>query len=195
MPVPGKQQIRKLAVARIRELPGDVRSAMDAAICVHILGSPAYRKAHQILSYAALADEVDLSAVRLAAYADGKRLFLPAVTPGEPTVTFHEVRLGEELREGFQGVPEPLCGDPPAAGQSLTLVPGRAFTAEGGRVGRGMGCYDRVLVDLKKLGPTAGVAYDCQLMDMVPVMEFDQDVDFVVTESGFRTTAGPGRVR
>jgi 5-formyltetrahydrofolate cyclo-ligase len=61
----------------------------------------------------------------------------------------------------------------------LVLVPGVAFDARGGRLGRGKGFYDRLLSAVN--GTKCGVAFDEQIVDAVPVGPLDVLVNCILT--------------
>lgn len=66
------------------------------------------------------------------------------------------------------------------------IVPGMAFDPSGRRLGRGKGYYDRLLVDLKLRSPqmiSIGVAYDHQLVKVVPTEAHDHVVDMICLPS------------
>jgi 5-formyltetrahydrofolate cyclo-ligase len=62
------------------------------------------------------------------------------------------------------------------------------FDARGYRLGYGGGFYDRTLEGLRAKRPTlaVGFAFDAQEMPEVPIDQFDQRLDAMVTESGLR---------
>lgn len=62
---------------------------------------------------------------------------------------------------------------------SIIIVPGRAFTKNGVRVGRGSGYYDKLLNQNKKTF-SIGVCFDCQIFPNLPEESWDQRVDAVV---------------
>lgn len=62
----------------------------------------------------------------------------------------------------------------------IVFVPGRAFSKNCERIGRGGGVYDRFLVGCKSI--KIGVCYGFQVFDNLVQDKFDQKVDFVVTE-------------
>lgn len=63
----------------------------------------------------------------------------------------------------------------------VCFVPLLAFDAEGQRLGQGMGFYDRFLAGFT--GKKIGVGYEWQFSkDALPVAEFDQKLDLIVTE-------------
>ncbi len=67
----------------------------------------------------------------------------------------------------------------------LVVVPGRAFTPLGQRLGRGLGYYDRLIRDYRQkcsLPKVIGVAYSCQMVDVLPCSDYDEEVDWVLHE-------------
>jgi 5-formyltetrahydrofolate cyclo-ligase len=67
----------------------------------------------------------------------------------------------------------------------VVIVPLLAFDARGYRLGYGGGFYDRTLAGLKG-ARRIGFAFAAQEVDEVPVDEFDQKLDAVVTEREVR---------
>jgi len=84
---------------------------------------------------------------------------------------------------------------------ALVVTPGLAFDRTGGRLGRGGGYYDRVFarIDSKreKPVPKIALAFDCQILDQVPVEPHDIRLDGIITESEIIRcrTIIPGRLR
>ncbi len=62
----------------------------------------------------------------------------------------------------------------------VLLIPGRAFSMSGQRLGRGKAYYDNYLRNYK--GIKIGICLEMQLVSEVPVSDHDCPVDFVVTE-------------
>lgn len=69
----------------------------------------------------------------------------------------------------------------PAGEIDLVVCPGVAFTADGRRLGRGRGYYDRYLGDPVFRGFRVGVCYAHQLVDDLPVEPHDVRMDRVIT--------------
>jgi 5-formyltetrahydrofolate cyclo-ligase len=63
---------------------------------------------------------------------------------------------------------------------NLVAVPGVAFDLQGHRLGRGGGYYDRLLKGFA--GVTAALAYDFQILPIIPIEPHDHPVDALVTE-------------
>ncbi len=69
----------------------------------------------------------------------------------------------------------------------IAIIPGRAFTAKGERMGRGNGGYDIWISAQKKRSPSTlyiGVCFDCQIVQELPMETHDEIVDVVVTARG-----------
>ena len=84
-----------------------------------------------------------------------------------------------DLCEGAYHIMEPI-GTPftDLAQIDLALIPGLAFDAQGHRLGRGKGYYDRFLAAFT--GTTIGVCFDFQKVAEVPVDAHDIAVNRVV---------------
>jgi len=159
----------------IAEARGDVR--VFSSRLVRQLGNwPLWQAAGSVCAFAALRGEPDA----LDPWPQDKRIALPRVAGDE--LVFHWVADREELLPGKFGIPEPCAEASPAGNEfDLILVPGLAFDLRGGRLGRGKGFYDRFLAEAR--GLRAGVCFDDQLVDGVPLEPHDLRMDFVVTPS------------
>ena len=93
------------------------------------------------------------------------------------------------MKVGQWGFREPVF-DPahviPPDEFDLVLVPGAAFTADGQRLGRGGGFYDKLLATPGFRAFKIGICFDYQLVPAVPLESHDQRVDRVATESGIQ---------
>ena len=65
---------------------------------------------------------------------------------------------------------------------TLILVPGLAFDKNANRLGRGLGCYDKFLNNLKGNLKTIGLCFDFQIIESVPIEENDRRVDMLLSE-------------
>ena len=70
----------------------------------------------------------------------------------------------------------------------VVIVPLVAFDARGYRLGYGGGFYDRTLEGLRSRHPVlaVGFAFAAQELPEVPIDQFDQRLDVIVTETGIR---------
>lgn len=185
-----KQALRTSALRARRGLSPQRRREASAQIAAKVLALPELRAiaAGDVLAYAALADEVDLSEVIRRARLDGRRVLLPRVVDDELEV----VAAQDELRPGFGGVPEPDGPAVSADDVAVSLWPGVAFDPQGGRLGRGGGHYDRLARRLPPQAVRVGVAFAVQMAPNVPRAVHDELVDVVITERGvYRPFARP----
>ncbi|MBO4639723.1 MAG: 5-formyltetrahydrofolate cyclo-ligase [Treponema sp.] len=162
----------------------------STAICKKIMTSPEFQAADEIFAYMALPDEVDLLEVIKQALQDGKKVALPKIISKEDGIMqfFYldsQKALAQQTSNGAYGIPEPdenLPAAPDPTLKTLILVPGRAFTKDGDRLGRGKGYYDRFLAKKRLPNITvAGVCFDFQIKKSLPVDDRDVKMDVVYT--------------
>ena len=147
-----------------RALDSQQRLRASAAIFSAVERLPEFRAARTVAVFAALPDEPATDEV-LARWASTRRACRP-----------------DALVFGAFGILEPQGERPCPAGEiDLVVCPGVAFTADGRRLGRGRGYYDRYLGDPAFRGFRVGVCYAHQLVDDLPVEPHDVRMDRVIT--------------
>lgn len=157
-----KQTLRREIKARIAGLPAAERARQSQALCKTLAAHPALRAARAIGIYIPLPDEPNLSPLY-------EQLTQSLAVPVEKNSIwqFHEVADLRFRSSENHGVQIPIIGKPvPASELDVILVPGRAFSPEGHRLGRGRGIYDRLLADTPAL--TLGIAFDVQIIPSIP---------------------------
>jgi 5-formyltetrahydrofolate cyclo-ligase len=196
-PAPAKRALRRSVARLAASMSADERFAASERVCRTIERLPAFASARSVAMYSALEDEVDLSALMVLAIESGRDVLLPVTDVEQTTMRFVSVENpARGLKEGAFGILEPRLGMPlgDVSRLGLVLVPGSAFDAGGGRLGRGGGYYDRFLSMLKPLrsgGPAKiGIGFSCQLVESVPVGPRDVALDYIVTEDGVLACAG-----
>ena len=161
-----------------RALDSRQRLRASAAIFSAVERLPEFRAARTVAVFAALPDEPATDEV-LARWASTRRVVLPRVE-GD-AMRFYACRP-DALVFGAFGILEPQGERPCPAGEiDLVVCPGVAFTADGRRLGRGRGYYDRYLGDPAFRGFRVGVCYAHQLVDALPVEPHDVRMDRVIT--------------
>jgi 5-formyltetrahydrofolate cyclo-ligase len=185
-PASEKRRLRRILSQRRRAVPPAEAARAARRIAARLLGEPVLRSAPRVALYAALEDEVPTRPLFDALVAAGKPCLFPR-TQGQHALAFALVTDWSELRPGRYGVLEPPAQAAvirPEAGD-LVLVPGVAFDREGGRLGRGLGFYDRSFpVSAPRPPLLIGVAFQLQLVEALPCVETDRRVDAVITEAG-----------
>ena len=142
---------------------------------------PLVAHASTIVAYYSLPDEVDTHNFIDELLMAGKTVYLPRVVSDEDMVLCRYTGA-ESLKAGAFGIMEPV-GEPMPNDEAIdvVLVPGMAFDANGHRLGRGKGYYDRFLSSLSNPRPQfIGVCFDFQKVDVVPTEPTDVVVDVVV---------------
>lgn len=181
-----KGALRRSMRARLASIdPGD-RARWSASIVEAIASSEAWTAARGVLLYLGDEHEPNLDPLIERGWRAGKRVGAPRMD--WPAGTMRGVELGSpagvEVRR--HGIREPVEGEALEAGAiDLALIPGVAFDASGGRLGRGAGFYDRYLSGLGTGVVRVGVCFGAQVVASVPRETHDLGVDALVSESGF----------
>ena len=93
--------------------------------------------------------------------------------------------LGTELKIGPRGILEPdpaICKVVPIERIDIAIIPGLALDEKGGRIGSGEGFYDRLIPKLPITTRKVSLAFECQIIQQVPMESHDKYVDIIITE-------------
>ena len=151
-----KQELRKQIKQEIQKLSAADRDTASLFVCLQILGTAEWQQANTVLLYNALPDEINLQLLIDDARGSGKEIILPDQSASAPVIP------GEVLSE-----------------VDLAIIPGRAFTRNGKRLGRGGGWYDRLLPQLKC--PKWGVCFGTQIKKDIPTDEWDVRMNRIIS--------------
>jgi 5-formyltetrahydrofolate cyclo-ligase len=120
------------------------------------------------------------------AMASGKQLVLPMVLGDRRDMALYAIEdLRRDVAPGYRGILEPQPRRTRAVvpeALDLALIPGVAFDLRGGRLGFGVGFYDRLLSRLARDIPTLGLAFDFQVVPRLPFEPHDMLLKAIVTE-------------
>ena len=180
---PSKADLRAAALAKRDALSDNKRAAAAKAIAKR--GLPMAITPGTIISgYSPIRSEIDPIPLLRALAAQGARLALPAVMARGKSLAFRAWSPDDRLMLGPLGIPEPS----PAAAEvipDIMLVPLAAFDRAGHRIGYGAGHYDFTLAHLRKTKAIAaiGVAFAAQEIALVPALQHDVALDYVLTET------------
>jgi 5-formyltetrahydrofolate cyclo-ligase len=209
-----KAAIRAHALAARGRLRSEARQKLDAAIQAHLRRLLSFDASTAIAGYRAHGTEVNIDDLLAQAVERGVHIYLPRTLPDRRLEFCRIVSMDSSCAPGRYGILEPVHPlgpresgrvpgqDPgreaideirptnreqePAVDVSLDvlLIPGVAFDRAGGRLGFGMGYYDRTLASLIGRPTRIGIAYECQIAPEIPMDAWDQRMDWVVTEAG-----------
>ncbi len=154
-----------------------------------ILNLAVFRKSQNILFYMAKEKEVNLLETLTQALQQHKTVMLPRTDIKTGNIYLAAINsLTADVVPGNYGLLEPR-GDLAAFNPlhlDLLLIPGVVFDKRGNRLGRGKGYYDRLLIETTAL--KIGIAYDLQMVDVIPVKPSDISMDYIITETRIITT-------
>lgn len=156
----------------------------DSEIARRFLESDVYAENDKLLCYISSEIEVDTYLIIERALSDGKQVYAPKCMSGND-MRFIRISSFNDLHKGAYGILEPDDTEKDVqeyiGGSALCVVPGLSFDISGGRLGYGMGFYDRFLSQNAQLY-TVGLCYDSCIMDSLPLEETDKRVTKIITE-------------
>jgi 5-formyltetrahydrofolate cyclo-ligase len=138
--------------------------------------TPEFSEAGCVAGYWPMAGEIDIKPL----LNELPSCCLPVVIKKDNPLIFRSWKKGEVLIDGPHHTRQPN-EKAETVTPDLVLVPLLAFDENGGRLGFGGGYYDRTLAELSAL--RVGIAYDEQEVDQVPMDQFDQRMDWIITPS------------
>lgn len=182
-----KKALRERVQHLVAELSSAERLERSARAQARLIETPEFKKARTVMVYHSDPSEVSSHDIVLACLAEGKRVSMPRTTRGTRTMQIREILdVRRDLETSrFGTFKEPLGILPTIAHEQIDLivVPGRVFDEKGQRLGRGAGYYDRFFAKDGVRAVAAALAFDCQIVEEVPIEPHDHPMDLIVTES------------
>jgi 5-formyltetrahydrofolate cyclo-ligase len=188
-----KSSLRIDLLTRRRALPRSERLRAAQAVAQFIAHTHWLAPGKRIGVYASMPAELGTAPLIEYARARGCEIYLPRITSLRAR-TMRFVRFRPE--SGVRGVRHALGMHEPEGHETLSarfldtiFVPAVALDAKGGRLGHGIGFYDRTLAFRVHRrhwkGPRlVGLAYSFQVVPQVPMTATDVFMDTIVTERG-----------
>lgn len=176
-----KAQLRKEILSLRNSLTTEEREKMDLRLFGRLMSEPDIKKARCVLTYISCKGEVDTHHIIEELLTRGVTVCVPRVKGDK--MDFYIINSMEDTEPGCMGILEPKggCSRYEPRGGELMLVPGLAFDKSLFRMGYGGGYYDKYIAAHRGL-LCIGLAYDLQVMDSIPVDEWDMSLDMIVTE-------------
>ena len=175
-----KRQIRSKILLRLKTQKEESRERKSKVILNKLFRTPGFKKAKIVMFYISFDGEVDTRKMIEKARRLGKIVAVPVCKQNE---TIYPALLSRNmlLRKGPYGVAEPAVKRRIYLPKiDLVIVPGVAFDKRGNRLGRGKGCYDRLLKEVPSCTPTLGLAFDFQILPSIPATTHDVSVKKVI---------------
>ncbi|MBV8141963.1 MAG: 5-formyltetrahydrofolate cyclo-ligase [Verrucomicrobia bacterium] len=170
-----KSCLRRLMRERLKLLSPDERHLRSVRTCEKLRRLLGGR--NSIGLFAPTLAEPDLDLLWDLGLLKDHRISYPSCKEG--VLSFHSVLTLSELIPGRFGIRESVPGPRPEK-LDLILVPGLAFTADGSRLGRGAGFYDKFLSGVSGSTVKIGVCFEFQCLSEIPQESHDVKMDAVV---------------
>ncbi|GBC63709.1 5-formyltetrahydrofolate cyclo-ligase [Desulfonema ishimotonii] len=138
------------------------------------------------LLYMSQGSEVATESIIQRSFTHNKIIVLPAFNKEKYTMTLMKVDdFDTDLTTGPRGVAEPnpkKCKKVPIDKVDIAIIPGLAFDEKGGRIGSGLGYYDRLIPKLSVTTRKVSLALEEQVISQVPMEPHDKYVDIIITD-------------
>ncbi|MFC7326657.1 5-formyltetrahydrofolate cyclo-ligase [Marinactinospora rubrisoli] len=193
--VGAKREMRRRILAARREMPAERRDRAGSAIRDALLAMPELTMGGTVAAYYSVGTEPDTRRLVAALWKHGCYVLLPVLLPGGD-LDWAGYDGPDSLAPAGHGLLEPTGPryGPDAVRRAAAVVcPALAVDEAGRRLGRGAGCYDRVLA---RVGPhtlTIAVIYDTEVVRELPAEPHDRPVRGVVTPGGGVRMLRPAR--
>lgn len=179
-------KIRHLTALKLRAMTALQVQQESQKIEELILQWPVYQQAQVVAGFFPTTGEPQIKAL-LSHAMTHKKLLLPKVL-GNGLMEFHPIYTFDALRPGAFGLMEPAVNAQPWLGEApdLILVPGMAFNAQGERIGKGGGYYDRYLAKTPE-SVFVGLGFSLQMLaGTIPQHPHDVRMNYIVSPMEIR---------
>lgn len=176
-----KARIRSKILLRLKTQKEEDRNRKSKLITSKLLRNKVFKKAKIVMFYIAFGGEVNTEEMIREAQKTGKLICVPVCRKDRETMQPAILEDHAKLIKGPYGVLEPATrAQVEPKDLDLVIVPGVAFDKKGNRLGRGKGCYDRFLCSLSAKTASIGLAFDFQMLPLVPTACHDVSVKQVI---------------
>lgn len=183
-----RNDIRRMIRQRRRALTPQQQLDFGQRAATRMLAYPLVVLANTVAVFLSFDGELDTQPLIDQLWRSGKRVYLPVLHPFSPgNLLFLHYHPHSELVTNRLKIQEPKLNVRdilPLSKLDVLVTPLVAFDQYGQRLGMGGGFYDRTLQNWQQHGMTpVGYAHDCQLVEKLPVEEWDIPLPAIVTPS------------
>lgn len=181
-----KDEIRQKLLEDRLALDDKLMRDMSLQAQNRLLKSEYWPRSGRVGLYSPVKNEVLTYTLFQNALENALHVYYPRVEQG---LKFYEVNGPEDLKPGSWMIPEPMehCHDlGPEQTLDLLVVPAIVFSKTKHRIGYGKGFYDKLIEQFKDVESLkiVGLGYDFQIVDNMPVDEWDQQLHAICTDKG-----------
>lgn len=189
-----KDSLRKRIQARLEQLDKESMEHKSRLITEALFQCGCWCDTEMVLCYLSFNDEVETKWIIGRAFEENKIVGVPRIA-GDHLIFYKICDRHHSLAENQWGILEPEPDLPQigmrqiseVAGKILIITPGLAFDRQKNRLGRGRGYYDRFLAAVRESRGRdifiAALSFREQLVENVPVTEYDQRLDAIICET------------
>lgn len=179
-----KKEIRTNILNEKEKLSKEDIHHFNSQIYHSLIKNPLYLKSKNIMIYLSFSKEVDTHNLIKYSLSIGKNILVPITYPKENIIRPSILKDFSHLEIGHYNILAPkeeFIEFFPANEIDLVIVPGVAFNLDGYRIGYGGGYYDRFLSSIPNVD-TIALLYSMQLVDFIPINQYDIPVRLLITE-------------
>lgn len=179
-----KSILRKELLSRRNSIPADLWFTKSQMICDRLKSLPLFKQSSTVFAYFSFRQEPDLSSL----FSIPKNWVFPRCI--NKSLVWHLWHPEDNLKTNKYGIKEPLkTAKIIAPNQAdLIIVPAVSIDLQGFRLGYGGGFYDRLLSSpLCLTTNTVAILFDITCTDDIPIDSWDRKINYLCTESRFKS--------
>jgi 5-formyltetrahydrofolate cyclo-ligase len=181
-----KIAIRNEIAKMIADMPKEELARKIQLIEERLFNFANFVEARIPLLYMNMGSEVSSESIIRRSYKNNKIIILMAFEKDKRSVNLMKVDdFDADLKPGHRGVLEPdpeKCKKVPIEKLDIAIIPGAAFDEKGGRIGSGLGYYDRLIPKLSPTTRKVALCLEKQILPQIPMESHDKYVDIIITD-------------
>lgn len=179
-----KRELRQNMLHKRSELNSASKKKLDDLIYEKLISDKRISDARVIFIYVSYRDEVDTINFINYCLSKQKNVCVPKIISLKEGMKAVKIFTLNDLKPNKMGILEPKNIEYSVSPEELEMIllPGLAFDNEGGRLGYGGGFYDKFLSDVPEKVIKLGLGYSFQVLDKVPMEQYDKPIDGIITD-------------
>ncbi|MGR9049364.1 5-formyltetrahydrofolate cyclo-ligase [Halobacillus faecis] len=184
-----KNELRFKGKKILQDISVKERLQIEAKMQENLFNSEIWKSAHVVGVTLSQTHEWSTEPIIEEGWRTDKKVVVPKCIPESRKMEFYHLEKYDQLERVYFGLREPKPESSALVKKGdidLLLVPGLLFDDKGYRIGYGGGYFDRFIEGFR--GKTLMIASERQRYSPLPFEEYDQRVEYVLTESGIQPT-------
>jgi 5-formyltetrahydrofolate cyclo-ligase len=181
-----KRKLRNESIRTVNALSESEKSKKMKKITDRLFSFANFRESNIGLLYISRYEKFDIKDIVQKSLDSKKITVLPAFNVEKKIMTLMKIdNIKADMMVGKNGFLEPdpsQCKTVPYESIDIAIIPGLAFDEKGGRIGIGQGFYDRLIPKLPITSRKVVLAFEEQVVPMVPMESHDKYVDIIITD-------------